>query len=120
MEIKHNQNIKKMETKNKNLEEIIDKLNNKLEILENAFLNLKICCFNHPNGTYRYVNLSSTKFIYSDIPIHISDNHINNLNTTIKSMILLEEIILNQKNRLYYTYMYGIIDNDQWVTKYLK
>jgi len=37
----------------------------------------------------------------------------------IKNSYILE-IILNQKNRLYYTYMYGIIDNDQWVTKYLK
>jgi hypothetical protein len=35
-----------------------------------------------------------------------------------KSYIL--EIILNQKNRLYYTYMYGIIGTDHWEIKYLR
>jgi hypothetical protein len=29
------------------------------------------------------------------------------------------EIILNQKNRLYYIYMRGIIGTDHWATKYL-
>jgi len=29
------------------------------------------------------------------------------------------EIKLNNKNRLYYIYMYGMVNTDHWVTKYL-
>jgi hypothetical protein len=97
MEIKNNQNIKKLEDKNKKLEEIIDKLNNKLEMLENAFLNLNICCFLNNSAHIQYVNLSSIKFIYSEIEINSS--YLNKLNSTIKSMILLEEITLNEHYR---------------------
>ena len=71
----------------------------------------------------KYINIiHKLDYRYSIIHQLISKK-INYLNFIYNELLIknsyILEIILNQKNRLYYIYMHGIIGTDYWVTKYL-